>query len=302
MTRLLLASACAAAALAASSRPARACSCIPPGFTLPADSATDVATNVELVVSNRPNYVEGDLVLTGPDGEVPIEVTTTTGGLYTFETIRPLVPLAPATTYTLESSFVLTTFETGTEADTAAPAAAEPGNLDVARAVATVGSSCGSEYRSVELDLGLPPDAVAADVAIDLEDERIEVIVSADDLLYGFSGWGSDCSLKLLFEPGDPICLEIRSRDQAGNLADVVSRCTTVTRCDDIPDSEFFDGTLDNCATPAAGGGGCRASREPSPVGTLVLLLVPLAVLRLGRFAPSLRTNGGSHCPRGQRL
>jgi uncharacterized protein (TIGR03382 family) len=290
--RSVVAAAIAVAAVVwAAPRPARACSCAPdPGVT-PADGATEVPTNVVLVVRNGPEALD-EYVLAGPGGQVAVEVTMAVEqSIYWIALVQPLAPLAPDTEYTLGTGpFSEVRFTTAAGADTVAPEAVALGELTLAHASTSPdgGSSCGDEYSFVDLAITPPADAVAIDVVVTTGDASSRYVVLADRFDWGLSSWNAGCEVRVPLEAGAHTCFEVRARDAAGNLGPPAERCADVTACADIPDAEAFDGDLSDCdpaPPPASDDGGCDAA-GPAALGLPLLALLALyAVRRRARYA-----------------
>jgi len=281
--RIVALAAFAIGTVLAPARAAHACSCGPTLLTYPTDGASDVPTNVVMVVADRPGGDDAELTLEGPSGPVPIEVSLVVQRGATIELVRPLQPLDATSEYTLRAAFPLATFQTGSLADAVAPEVVELGQLTVAHAGTVQGGSCGDEFTYIDLPITAPADAVAVDIYVDTLDGRMHYIVPAERISWGLSNWSSGCEMRIPLEPGEGPCFEVRSRDQAGNLGEPVQRCATVTRCADIPDSENFDGDLSDCEPyvepePPPSESGCSASPRSST--SVLVILLALAGLR----------------------
>ena len=281
-----------AAALGMMPRPADACSCAPDRFTIPADGATDVPTNVAIVMRERSSELSDELVLMGPDGPVDLEVVLV-HDRPTTEIVRPLLPLEPLTEYTLQPGFLEVRFTTGDGPDGDAPEPVDLGQLSVAhaRVAEGYGYGCGDEFSFIDLPMTAPADAVAVDLFVDRDGVRAHYLVPADRAGRRLSNWDSGCEMLLSLEPEQVVCFEARTRDQAGNLGPPVQRCATVTACADIVDPENFGYDLSGCEPPpeAPPAAGCRAVTAPALPLPLAALLLAYAVRRSARYARKWR-------------
>jgi hypothetical protein len=280
-----------ALAVAASPRRADACSCSNQLLTAPADGATDVPTNAVIVVVNRSTelwYSDlGELVLSGPDGPVPAEVSVAYDAGERAELVRPLEPLAASTRYTLGDAEFEITFQTGAGEDETAPDPAEVGTLAIAHAhAAGQGTSCGDEYLDIDLSIALPADAVAAELTIRKGFVQLRHVIPAARIAVPLGGSNADCSRNFPLEGGDDVCFVVRSRDHAGNLGAPVERCATVTACADVEDPRY---DLSGCE-PAPPSAGCRTTTAPAPLLLLALAYAVLLAARSGRKRAAVRT------------
>ena len=284
--RLAVLAAIATAAVLVAPRPAEACSCYVPLVISPANGATDVPTNAVFVIASGwsdPTYTS----LAGPDDAPALETTVVYEGIERLELVEPVEPLAPRTDYFLTVGFEVIAFRTGDGPDTEPPAPAELGELTIKHAhPAGQGSSCGDEHLDIDLAITLPPDAVAAEIFVEGFTQQFRHVVTGDQLDWPLGGSSDDCTRNFPLEGGDQVCFEVRSRDQAGNLAVATERCTTVIAC--APNDA---GDLDDCEPAAPGlssSAGCGATPEP-PAALALLLLAGYAVRRSCRYARKCR-------------
>lgn len=289
MRPFVLAAITGAAALFIAPRPADACSCEFELNVTPADGATDVPTNVILIVTNRRAVADVGtdvIILEGPSGEVAVEVSSVVDqSAHRVELVRPLAPLEPLGDYTLRADLSEVSFRTGSQADVVTPEPVGLGELTLAHANVSdaVGFSCGDEYWYVDLAIAAPADAVAVDVFVNVDEVRSHYIVEAGLASWSLSSWNEGCGLLVPLQTSQPTCFEVRARDAAGNLGEPMERCATVTACADLQDPEAFDGDLGDCEPfvepepdPPGDSGGCRSTSGSSlavPFAALVLLL-----------------------------
>lgn len=250
-------------------RPADACSCDPTIHLSPADGATEVPRNVEIVLRDVSWFLP-DYVLRGPDGEeVPIEVEN----LGSTHVLRPLALLAAGTAYTIEAQTlpVPPAFTTGADEDLDAPAAPLLGDLFLASAPLTdeIGFSCGDTMYDVDLDVSLAPDVATVEITVDSPSGLQEHLFLPEELAW-LGGWNSGCGPDLPVLGGADHVVTIRARDAAGNVSEVASRTASAIACPVIPDPDCteLDRGLAGCADGydgcpdrvGDGGAGCSAS------------------------------------------
>lgn len=211
----------AAAVVLTAPRPADACSCAGDPAVAPADGAVEVPRNVVIVVRDSLGEVtQYDLSSdTETFGVEAVRVAQQFG--YTIDLVSPVTPLPAQTTATLtatgEVTLTLTTFTTAAESDVTAP---EPPSFDVALAHAGTdqGSSCGTDYYSVDLALDVASDVIALEVTLATGGDVTELVVPID-AIGELSTWSSDCGPVLRVIGGEEHCLELRARDASGNLS-----------------------------------------------------------------------------------
>jgi hypothetical protein len=274
--RLVVLTAIAVAMLVAPTRSADACSCYTPTVIAPADGASEVPTNAVIVVANRSYFDVGDPVLEGPYGPVEVELTAVYEVDERLELVTPLEPLAASTDYSFRiGSGPAIAFRTGTGTDVTPPEPAVVGPLAIAHAYGDPNDSCGDEYIDIQLPITLPADAVAAElVVLNGFERRTLHVVTAEIIDWPLGGQSGSCNRYLGLGPGDDVCFEVRSRDQAGNLAELVRRCTTVIACDD---PAALGDDVPGCDPPPpmpSSESGCSAGSSPSGLGLLALLLL----------------------------
>jgi hypothetical protein len=206
----------------------RVCSCLAWPWSIPADEATDVPTNAKIWL---PVDLSGRKVtLFGPGGPRELGVLeertppdprrsrrTDEAG----QRFDP-GPLQPHALYwvTLEDYGTLTTFTTGDLPEERPPRAATIRWFDIDVVDRTI-----DRRAAVDLDVDVPPDAVALEVTLRDDEQRVTTTVSRN--AWKAIGDGP-CGAEFYYRSGKQVCLDIDTIDVAGNHGTRETRCTVV--------------------------------------------------------------------------
>ncbi len=291
-----------ALALVGTADDARAqCTCDPvPARTAPADGATDVPIDVQILVYQGPT---AGYVLTGPGGEVSwtLQQVSEEPAL-PMQVLRPTVLLEPGATYLLEAGddFAPVSFTTGLEEDLVPPLDPTVGELSMAMA-GSISAGCLGWFHDVRLPIELLGDAVAAELEItDSADTETRQILLFPEELADLSHWYGGCDPTIDLSRDETYTVEVRARDLGGNPSPGVTRTVTVrddcptipsTACTEVSEVglEDCDDGYDGCPLDDSGvqddpepvdDGGCSASPHASLALALVL---PALLLRRRR-------------------
>lgn len=275
--------------LGAVEREADACSCAPELGASPADGATGVPVNAEILVEGY--RASHEIQVIGPDGAVEIEVDVVQPDPnWSVWRARPVAALAPMTRYTVtRDEDPQTTFETSAQPDDEAPAAPVIASLDLANMLlGAAWDTCGRELSGVFLDAALPDDLASFELTVE-HDGMTTTAIWMPRELETFGDWGS-CDAGLVVVPGEDYCLTLRARDLAGNASAPATACATARACAPPGDYEDVWSAWQACqdnepprpeAPPREDAGGCRVSGRAGGVPLLALAL--LALVARGR-------------------
>jgi hypothetical protein len=220
----------------------RVCSCLAWPWSIPADQASDVPTNAKIWL---PVDLSGRKVtLFGPGGPRELgvlEERTPPDRRRSRRTDEEGQrfdpgPLQPHALYwvNLEDYGTLTTFATGDRPEERPPHAATIRWFDIDVVDRTI-----DRRPAVDLDVDVPPDAVALEVTLRDDEQRVTTIVSRN--AWKAIGDGP-CGAEFHYRTGKQVCLDIDTIDVAGTHGVRETRCTVVAeRTGNLSDARELD-------------------------------------------------------------